>query len=104
MFRKRRIEEIRRKEKIESENRYVIYKSKNDSVWRCWKTVGHKVGGVCPFGIKNGVEVYLDDSLKRFPVIYPACESSNSTIKLTIEELEKTSNYQKWIDIWKEYW
>ena len=64
--------------------------------------IGHNVGGVCPFGIKEGVTVYLDDSLKRFDTIYPACGSSNSAVKLTIEELEKTSNYEKWIDVCKE--
>ena len=63
--------------------------------------IGHEVGGVCPFGIKDGVEVFLDDSLKRFPIIYPACGSSNSAIKLTIEELEKTSNYERWVDVCK---
>ena len=62
---------------------------------------GHKPGGVCPFGIKENVKVYLDDSLKRFNVIYPACGSSNSAVKLTIEELEKVSNYEKWIDVCK---
>lgn len=63
--------------------------------------IGHEVGGVCPFGIKKDVQVYLDTSLKRFPIIYPACGSSNSAIKLTIEELEKVSNYNKWIDVCK---
>ena len=65
------------------------------------RLVGHEVGGVCPFGIEKDVQVYLDTSLKRFPIIYPACGSSNSAIKLTIEELEKTSNYEKWIDVCK---
>ncbi len=64
--------------------------------------IGHSVGGVCPFGIKEGVTVYLDDSLKRFDIIYPACGSSNSAVKLTIEELEKASNYEKWIDVCKQ--
>ena len=63
---------------------------------------GHKPGGVCPFGIKENVKVYLDDSLKRFNVIYPACGSSNRAVKLTIEELEKVSNYEKWIDVCKD--
>ena len=63
--------------------------------------VGHEVGGVCPFGINENVQVYLDTSLKRFPIIYPACGSSNSAIKLTIEELEKTSNYERWVDVCK---
>ena len=64
--------------------------------------IGHSVGGVCPFGIKEGVTVYLDDSLKRFDTIYPACGSQNSAVKLTIEELEKASNYEKWIDVCKQ--
>lgn len=66
------------------------------------KLIGHEVGGVCPFGIKENVQVYLDISLKRFPIVYPACGSSNSAIKLTIEELEKISNYKKWIDVCKD--
>ena len=65
------------------------------------ETIGHAVGGVCPFGINKGVEVYLDESLKRFETVFPACGSSNSAIELTIEELELTSNYIKWVDITK---
>ena len=64
--------------------------------------VGHKAGGVCPFAIKDGVLVYLDESLKRFEYVYAACGSSNSAIKLTIEELEKYSNYKEWIDVGKQ--
>lgn len=64
--------------------------------------IGHAVGGVCPFGINKNVEVYLDNSLKRFNIIYPACGSSNSAVQLTLEELEKTSNYKKWIDVCKD--
>ena len=64
--------------------------------------IGHAVGGVCPFGINKNVEVYLDNSLKRFNIIYPACGSSNSAVRLTLEELEKTSNYKKWIDVCKD--
>lgn len=63
--------------------------------------IGHSVGGVCPFGINEGVDVYLDTSLKRFDITYPACGSSNSAVKLSIEELEKASNYKKWIDVCK---
>ena len=63
--------------------------------------VGHAVGGVCPFGINDNVEVYLDESLKRFERVYPACGSSNSAVELSIEELERTSNYLKWIDVCK---
>lgn len=61
--------------------------------------IGHGIGGVCPFGINDNVEVFLDDSLKRFKTVFPACGSSNSAIELTIEELEKYSNYSKWIDV-----
>lgn len=61
--------------------------------------IGHDVGGVCPFGINEGVKVYLDESLKRFEVVYPACGSSNSAVKLTIPELEETSNFLEWIDV-----
>lgn len=64
--------------------------------------ISHAVGGVCPFGINKNVEVYLDNSLKRFNIIYPACGSSNSAVRLTLEELEKTSNYKKWIDVCKD--
>ena len=63
--------------------------------------VGHEPGGVCPFGINDGIEVYLDDSLKRFEIVYPACGSANSAVKLNISELEKSSNYLKWIDVCK---
>ncbi len=63
--------------------------------------IGHAIGGVCPFGIKENVDVYLDVSLKRFKTVYPACGSSNSAIELTIEELEKYSNYIEWVDVCK---
>lgn len=64
--------------------------------------IGHEVGGVCPFGINDGVKVYLDTSLKRFETVFPACGSSNSAIELNIPELEKYSNYIEWIDVCKE--
>lgn len=63
--------------------------------------IGHEAGGVCPFGIKEGIKVYLDESLKRFEFVYPACGSSNSAIKLTIPELEKYSNMNSWVDVGK---
>ena len=59
------------------------------------------IGGVCPFGINDGVTVYLDESLKRFGTVFPACGSSNSAIELTIPELEKYSNFVEWIDVCK---
>lgn len=64
--------------------------------------IGHAVGGVCPFGIKENIDVYLDSSLKRFATVYPACGSSNSAVKLTLNELKKASNYKKWIDVYKK--
>ncbi|MFA6856537.1 MAG: YbaK/EbsC family protein [Treponema sp.] len=63
------------------------------------KLVGHAVGGVCPFAVKEGVTVYLDESLKRFKTVFPACGSSNSAIELTIPELEKYSGYSGWLDV-----
>lgn len=63
--------------------------------------VGHAVGGVCPFGIREGVAVYLDRSLKRFETVFPACGSSNSAIELSIEELERYSGYTAWVDVCK---
>lgn len=63
--------------------------------------VGHAVGGVCPFAVNEGVTVYLDQSLKRFATVFPACGSSNSAIELTIEELEKYSGYTSWVDVCK---
>ncbi len=62
---------------------------------------GHAVGGVCPFGINERVTVYLDNSLKRFETVFPACGSSNSAIELSIEELEKYSGYTSWVDVCK---
>ena len=65
-----------------------------------------KLGGVCPFGINDNVTVYLDIkgvdiSLKNFETIYPACGDSNSVIKLSLDELEKSSNFEKWVDVCK---
>ena len=63
--------------------------------------IGHAVGGVCPFAVNDNVDVYLDESLKRFDLVYPACGSSNSAIGLTIPELEQYSNFIKWVDVCK---
>ena len=63
--------------------------------------IGHAAGGVCPFGINDGREVYLDESLKQYETVFPACGSSNSAIELTIKQLEETSKYLKWINIGK---
>ncbi len=61
--------------------------------------IGHDVGGVCPFGIHDGVDVYLDESLKRFEYVYPACGSANSAVELTSAELEALSNCKGWVDV-----
>ena len=63
--------------------------------------IGHAVGGVCPFGANEDATVYLDESLKRLDFIYPACGSSNSAIKLTVETLDSIKNHPKWIDVCK---
>ncbi len=63
--------------------------------------IGHAVGGICPFGINEGVAVYLDESMKRFKTMFPACGSSNSAIELTIGELEKYSGYKLWVNVCK---
>lgn len=63
--------------------------------------IGHAVGGVCPFGINEGVSVYLDESLKRFTTVFPACGSANSAIELTIPEMERYSGYTEWVDVCK---
>lgn len=63
--------------------------------------VGHEAGGVCPFGVNEGVTIYLDESLKEHEFVYPACGSCNSAIKLSISELEELSQFNKWIDITK---
>lgn len=65
------------------------------------KIIGHETGGVCPFGINDGIDVYLDESLKQYEYVYPACGSSNSAIQLNIKELEEYSNYKEWIDVCK---
>ena len=65
--------------------------------------IGHGVGGVCPFAVNEGVEVYLDVSLKRFETVFPACGSGNSAIELTIQELEEYSGYAGWVDVCKGY-
>ena len=63
--------------------------------------VGHAVGGVCPFATNEGVKVYLDESLRRFETVFPACGSSNSAIELTLAELEKHSAALEWVDVCK---
>jgi len=63
--------------------------------------IGHAPGGVCPFGLNEEVDVYLDISIKRFSTVYPAAGSGNSAIELDLTELEKYSNSKKWVDVCK---
>ncbi|MEG0597546.1 MAG: YbaK/EbsC family protein [Oscillospiraceae bacterium] len=65
--------------------------------------IGHAVGGVCPFGINDGVAVYLDVSMKRFETVFPACGSDSSAIELTLPELERYSHATSWIDVCKAW-
>jgi prolyl-tRNA editing enzyme YbaK/EbsC (Cys-tRNA(Pro) deacylase) len=62
---------------------------------------GHAVGGVCPFALPAGVEVYLDPSMKRFRTVFPACGSGNSAIELTMDELQEYSHNKEWVDLCK---
>lgn len=62
---------------------------------------GHAVGGVCPFAVPEGVPTYLDESLRRFETVFPACGSSNSAIELSCEELERISRCTGWVDVCK---
>ena len=64
--------------------------------------IGHAPGGVCPFGIKDGIKVYLDESLKRYDVVYPAAGNDHSAVKLTIVELEEACGNVEWVDVCKE--
>ncbi len=68
---------------------------------RVEELVGHGVGGVCPFGVNDNVKIYLDESLKRFDIVYPAAGTGNSAVKLKLEELESSINYEKWVDVCK---
>ncbi len=65
--------------------------------------IGHAVGGVCPFGVNAGVTIYLDESLRRFETVFPACGSANSAIELTIDELERFSSFKAWVDVCKAW-
>ena len=63
--------------------------------------IGHDIGGVCPFGINDGVTVYLDESLKKHEIVYPAAGSDHSAVRLTIAELEECSGFTEWVDVCK---
>lgn len=63
--------------------------------------IGHPVGGVCPFAVNEGVDIYLDESLKRFNTVYPACGNNHNAIEVTPDELASVTGYIKWIDVCK---
>ena len=66
------------------------------------EVTGHAPGGVCPFGIKDGIEVYLDESLKRFETVYPAVGDDHSAVRLSVDELEQIAGAKGWVDVCKE--
>lgn len=63
--------------------------------------IGHPVGGVCPFAINDGIEIYLDNSLKEYKTVFPACGSNHNAIEITPEDLERVTDCTKWIDVTK---
>ena len=63
--------------------------------------IGHDIGGVCPFGINEGVAVYLDESLKQHETVYPAAGTDHSAVRLSIRDLEICSDFQEWVDVCK---
>jgi prolyl-tRNA editing enzyme YbaK/EbsC (Cys-tRNA(Pro) deacylase) len=65
--------------------------------------IGHEVGGVCPFGVHDDIDIYLDISLKRFETVFPACGSTNSAIELTIDDMQKYTRNKKWINVCKDW-
>lgn len=77
------------------------FKAKMLSAEEAIELVGHAVGGVCPFAVKDSVKVYLDESLKRFTTVFPAAGSSNSAIELSCDELFECSRAIEWVDCCK---
>lgn len=63
--------------------------------------VGHAPGGVCPFVLPEGVKIFLDVSLRRFEIVYPAAGTGNSAVELSVDELAKYSKMSEWIDVCK---
>jgi prolyl-tRNA editing enzyme YbaK/EbsC (Cys-tRNA(Pro) deacylase) len=78
---------------------YFSYKPRMLSFEEALQCTGHAIGGVCPFALPQGVEVYLDNSMRRFQTVFPACGSGNSAIELTLKELEEYSQSRAWIDV-----
>ena len=78
------------------------FKAKMLSADEVLELVGHPVGGVCPFGVNEGVAVYLDESLRKFDTVYPAAGNSHTAVKLTLQELEAAAGAEGWVDVCKE--
>ena len=78
---------------------YFHVKAKMLSFDEVHSLIGHDVGGVCPFGVNDGVKVYLDESLRRFDTVYPACGNAQSAVRLSIPELEEVSGSLGWVDV-----
>lgn len=66
------------------------------------RLTGHAVGGVCPFALNEGCQVYLDESLRAYDFVFPAAGSTNSAVKMTIAQLEKFSGFKAWVDVTKK--
>ena len=81
---------------------YFHFKAKMLSADEVLELVGHPVGGVCPFGIRDGVDVYLDESLRKYDTVYPAAGNDHSAVRLTIPELEKAAGAMGWVDVCKQ--
>lgn len=89
--------------RVENRNtRILSYKSEMIPFEEVEQWIGHAPGGVCPFGINDGVKVYLDESLRRFETVYPAAGDDHSAVKLTIPELEEVAGAVGWVDVCKE--
>ncbi|MDR2073173.1 MAG: YbaK/EbsC family protein [Spirochaetaceae bacterium] len=80
---------------------YFGFKAKMLDPKETLEYTGHAVGGVCPFGLPPGVDVYLDVSLQRFTTVYPACGNANSAVELTMEELAAYTPHKGWVDLCK---
>lgn len=85
-----------RKYKDRFHTKAVMLKADELEIW-----IGHPIGGVCPFDVKDTVDVYLDESLRRFEVVYPAAGSPSSAVELSLEELEQASRCKEWVDVSK---
>ena len=90
-----RIDNHKYKERFHVKAKMIPYEEVEDRI-------GHAPGGVCPFGIKEGVDVYLDESLRKFEIVYPAAGDDHSAVRLTIPEMEQIAGAKGWVDVCKE--